>query len=260
MADNPDKEEYQFPDVNDVGSDFAPINQADTEGEGKQQRPILHEQPDIKRVVVAVMTVILIAVFSYKLGHWLFGAKKEVSGTTLAQAPQLPPAPPPQLVPPIQAPPVAVPVSAPSPYMQQKISQLEYTQEGMRTEVTTVSQKLSTVDANFESLKSEMQQMQQMLVDIKQKIADDSEHMKHLLSAQKKTRPKIRRIPMRTMQYFIQALIPGRAWLVGENGATVTVNVGSRLPGYGIIRVIDTNQGRVATSSGKIIIYSQRDS
>ena len=93
-----------------------------------------------------------------------------------------------------------------------------------------------------------------------QKIADDSEHMKHLLSAQKKTRPKIRRIPMRTMQYFIQALIPGRAWLVGENGATVTVNVGSRLPGYGIIRVIDTNLGRVATSSGKIIIYSQRDS
>ena len=259
MADNPDKDEYQFPDVNDVGSDFAPIDQTSSEGESKPQRPVLHEQPDIKRVVIAVMAVILIAVFAYKLGHWLFFSKNEVSASTLVQAPILPPAPPAQIVPVVQEPPVSTTVSEPSSDMQQKISQLEYTQDGMRTEVTAVSQKMSSIDANFESLKTDMQQMQQILNEMKQKMADDTEHMKHLLSERKTTKAKMH-TPMPTMQYFIQALIPGRAWLVGENGTTVTVNVGSRLPGYGTIRVIDPNLGRVGTSSGKMIVYSQRDS
>lgn len=60
--------------------------------------------------------------------------------------------------------------------------------------------------------------------------------------------------------YEIKALIPGRAWLQARDGSTTTVTIGDRLPGYGIIQMINTHQGVVTTSSGAIIQYGQRDS
>src|SRR3990167_10257229 len=35
--------------------------------------------------------------------------------------------------------------------------------------------------------------------------------------------------------YFVDAVIPGRAWLKGADGSTVTVAVGTVLPGYGAV-------------------------
>jgi intracellular multiplication protein IcmG len=62
------------------------------------------------------------------------------------------------------------------------------------------------------------------------------------------------------VQYNIQAVIPGRAWIVATNGTTLTVREGSKVPGYGLVKLIDPNQGRVITSSGRVIRFSQEDS
>ena len=61
-------------------------------------------------------------------------------------------------------------------------------------------------------------------------------------------------------KYHIQAVIPGRAWLIATNGATLTVREGTAVAGYGMVRLIDPSQGRVTTSSGQVIRFSQEDS
>jgi intracellular multiplication protein IcmG len=60
-------------------------------------------------------------------------------------------------------------------------------------------------------------------------------------------------------EYFVKAMIQGRAWLVDSQGATVTVSSGDTLPGYGLIETIDPSQGTVTTSSGAIIQYNPSD-
>jgi hypothetical protein len=57
------------------------------------------------------------------------------------------------------------------------------------------------------------------------------------------------------VRYRVQALESGRAWLMGSNGLTTTVSVGSTLPHYGSVLSIDVDNGTVVTSSGDTIKY-----
>ena len=50
--------------------------------------------------------------------------------------------------------------------------------------------------------------------------------------------------------YSVHAIIPGRAWLRGRDGKTITVTEGDMLDKYGKILVIDAPSGVVITSSG----------
>ncbi|HAF87135.1 MAG TPA: type IV secretion protein IcmG, partial [Legionellales bacterium] len=60
--------------------------------------------------------------------------------------------------------------------------------------------------------------------------------------------------------YYIKAVIPGRAWLIAANGSTLTVSEGTNIKGYGMVKLIDSTQGRILTSSGRVIRFSQQDS
>jgi len=53
-------------------------------------------------------------------------------------------------------------------------------------------------------------------------------------------------------QYFVSAVIPGRAWLKSINGKMVTVSVGDKLPGYGKITAINPYSGEVSTTAQKL--------
>lgn len=59
--------------------------------------------------------------------------------------------------------------------------------------------------------------------------------------------------------YYLKAMIPGRAWLQSNKGMLTTVTVGDKLPGYGLIQMINTNQGIVTTSSGAVIEYGAKE-
>lgn len=55
--------------------------------------------------------------------------------------------------------------------------------------------------------------------------------------------------------YYVEAVVPGRAWLEGPDGDTITVAVGDSLPNLGVISKIDPYTGDVTTSSGEVIKY-----
>lgn len=57
------------------------------------------------------------------------------------------------------------------------------------------------------------------------------------------------------VHYRVKALESGRAWLMGSNGMSTTVSVGSKLPHYGEVLSIDVDNGTVVTSSGSTLKY-----
>lgn len=59
--------------------------------------------------------------------------------------------------------------------------------------------------------------------------------------------------------YYIQAMVPGRAWLSGSGGTPLTVSVGDELPGYGVVSIIDVNSGTVIMDQGQRITYHPND-
>ena len=63
----------------------------------------------------------------------------------------------------------------------------------------------------------------------------------------------------RRSKYYLQGLVPGRAWLRARDGETLTVQVGDKVPGYGTVQVIDPAKSVVVTSSGILIRYSPAD-
>lgn len=59
--------------------------------------------------------------------------------------------------------------------------------------------------------------------------------------------------------YYVRAIIPGRVWLTLQDGSTLTLGLGDKLAGYGVITAIDPSQGTITLSSGAIIGYNPDD-
>lgn len=71
----------------------------------------------------------------------------------------------------------------------------------------------------------------------------------------KKAQATTRKGKVATEDYFVQAVIPGRAWVTTKSGITRTVGVGDQLPGYGKVISIDARDGTLMTGSGRAIIF-----
>ena len=55
--------------------------------------------------------------------------------------------------------------------------------------------------------------------------------------------------------YYVEAVVPGRAWIQAANGETITVTVGEDIKGLGNVVSIDSMAGEVVTTSGEIVKY-----
>jgi intracellular multiplication protein IcmG len=146
--------------------------------------------------------------------------------------------------------------------LTKKISAMELSQQNVRSEVDTVSQQVGTVNNNIDNLNNQIASLNQVISTLSTQMSKQTEEIgmlmartqpKHIIKTQVKST-----IPQ--FLYTIQAVIPGRAWLIGSNGSTLTVREGTKISGYGIVKLIDSMQGRVLTSSGKVIRFSQEDS
>jgi intracellular multiplication protein IcmG len=118
----------------------------------------------------------------------------------------------------------------------------------LQNQISNYQAAMSSLSASLEETKLLQQQQTQTI----QTMANDITQMKLIQDSFVKRTTK--------NGYFIQAIVPGRAWLQGPDGNTVTVGVGSMIPGYGEVVDISTQDGAVKTRSGKIITVSQQDS
>ncbi len=178
--------------------------------------------------------------------------------------PQPTPTQPPVTVP-VQpvAPPPTTPVQSglDNAQITQKLSALEVSQQNLRSEVNALNDQLSGISSNVNELTTKITDLNQMLTTLAAKVDQQSSQIA-ILTARTAPKPPprvVHRGPPRPV-YYIQAVIPGRAWLIATNGSTLTVREGTQIAGYGVVKLIDARQGRVITSSGQVIRFSQQDS
>lgn len=269
MADNDQfNDEYQFSDLDALNpGNYEETTSGEEVAKEKTSRKI-NTPTNVKRNVLIAVSLIILAMIIYKFLGSYFSKEKVTPSvkkpTQQVQTKQQTNSPPKTA---IQQPvkPIEMPKSEAyeSPKMEQKIAALEVSQQSMRSEVKQVSNQLGGVNSNMNELATSLSNLQHALTELNSKIDAQSQEIEQLIiRTRPKPKPQKRVIKKTTpvKQYFVQAVIPGRAWLISSNGTTLTVREGSTIPGYGVVKLIDPLQGRVSTSSGKVIRFSQNDS
>lgn len=118
--------------------------------------------------------------------------------------------------------------------MQSRLSSLE-------SSIADLRSGIEALEDNVQSLSYQVRKATQLItVSAKKQIT---------MGAEKAEKMRVRK------KYFVEAVIPGRAWIRGADGSTNTVTVGDYIEGYGRVTAIDAYSGTVTTSSGVRIYY-----
>lgn len=257
-----DNEEYHYDDLGAFESDLnaeektPEMHMADAEDRSFLSNPV------IRNALIAVTVVIVLMSF-YKIYGW-FSAKKTVASMPLVKPLVQPIEKPPEIVlPKVQ--PVQPAVQPVSPEVEKKLSTLESAQQSIQSNISTMEGQMTNVGHSVAELNQKLESLTQTLNVLNEKIERQTQAL-NILDERTKPKPpviihhpKIKKPLTAPSVYYIQAIIPGRAWLILPNGTTITVRNGSHVPGYGSITFIDPRQGRIVTSSGRVIRFSPAD-
>ncbi|MBA2657031.1 MAG: type IV secretion protein IcmG [Tatlockia sp.] len=263
MADKEYDDEYQMDDLDTM--------EAESLGEKSDSELPTYQssqaKPNVRRNALIVVGLIALSLLGYKFIGSFFTPKQK----TTQEIPSVPlstVATPPVVSTPVQQPePVtqlAPQVTTPAvdtTEINQKLSSVEASQQDVRLEVNSVNSKLSGINNNVSDLTDKIANLNQMIASLAAKLDQQSSEIT-LLTERTKPKPLKYRITKSRprMVYRIQAIIPGRAWLIASNGSTITVREGTRIANYGLVKLIDPIQGRVLMNSGRVIRFSQQDS
>jgi len=261
MADSDQyNDEYQFADLDSMEPNAADEGEhsaeAGSEALSKKNERTFLEPRNIKRNAVIAVVGLLILIVIYK---WLS------SGT----APQKMEEPTPVITPVQAIAPIPTQttqeksVSVSDVAENQKIAALELGEQNISSDISTINEQLASITNNVNAMNTKMAELSGIITNLSNKIEQQAREIEQKAVIQRKMKRTYypsRHVHGEYNKYYIQAVIPGRAWLIAINGATLTVREGTIIPGYGMVKLIDSSQGRVLTSSGQIIKFSQNDS
>lgn len=259
MADNDqNNDEYQFTELDSLGNEPMDTDEAAYQSASSNATT---GKKDIKRNALIVLGVLLILYILYKvLGSW-YSKKPTVPDPGITPVVQTTPQP--VVVTPtvVEQPKVQQVISENDPDLKQKVSAIELAQQSVKSQVNSLGDNMNAVNNNINNLNTQISKLNQLVETLATQFEKQSEELNALRvrAAPKKVYRAPRHSAPRVV-YYIQAVIPGRAWLIGSNGSTLTVREGTQVPGYGVVKLIDSMQGRVLMSSGQVIRFSQADS
>jgi intracellular multiplication protein IcmG len=266
MADNDQfNDEYQFAELDAMSPD-AEGGQPAPSAQGNQATTVGKQA--IKRKALFVVGLVFLLILVYQLVGSLFSGKKVTAKipTVVSTSQQSSSLAPKSIV-------TTQPSSAiPQPQLNstltdtktnQKLAILESTQQSMRSDVVAVNDQIGGIGKNMDAIVTKLTELNGVVAQLTTKVDEQSKELAQIRLQHRQVKRKhqpVHRAVARPPAYHLQAVIPGRAWLIATNGATLTVREGSIIAGYGMVRLIDPNQGRVTTSSGQVIRFSQEDS
>jgi intracellular multiplication protein IcmG len=266
MADDKDEysDEYQFADL-DVMSPDSETDESSSEAVNSEKKQFGGGRKDVRRNALIVIGIVIAVMFIYEFWGLLF-SKSTTADKTMVPPPvatAIPKPTPKPVITSVQPAPSTTPAQ-PSPdnsQITQRLSALELSQQSLRSEADVLNNQLSGIGTNVDELTAKIADLSQMLTVLAAKVDQQSNQIVTLTTriAPKSVPRIVHRGPPKSV-YYIQAIIPGRAWLIAVNGSTLTVREGTQIAGYGVVKLIDARQGRVMTSSGQVIRFSQQDS
>lgn len=131
-----------------------------------------------------------------------------------------------------------------------------------------LEQEQQVLQSHLQAFDSDLNDIKSTLADLNSRIADVNEQTQLLHSQQEAFFQKQQKVEAKRVErkksapkpiYYVRAIIPGRVWLSLQDGSTLTLGLGDKLAGYGVITAIDPNQGTITLSSGAIIGYNPDD-
>lgn len=131
-----------------------------------------------------------------------------------------------------------------------------------------LEQEQRELQSHLQAFDSDLSDIKSTLMDLNSRLADINEQTQLLhtqqetfLQKQKKAKAKLieRKKSAPKPIYYVRAIIPGRVWLTLQDGSTLTLGMGDKLAGYGVITAIDPSEGTITLSSGAIIGYNPDD-
>lgn len=129
--------------------------------------------------------------------------------------------------------------------MMNKIGALDQTVNQQQQTMNQIQSNMSTLQDSVNSLNSTVSTVSQQLSDINQKLVKPV--VKKVLQPQQVLPPPV--------TYVVKAMVPGRAWLLENNGNVLSVAVGNAVPSHGVVNQIDLNNGQVMMSDGSVFSY-----
>lgn len=124
-------------------------------------------------------------------------------------------------------------------------------------EISAQKARMDTIESQLINLQSTLAETNDKLNDLSSKMAkpEPSAPIKQPVRHPSHEVREKRELPPPRPPYYLEAALPGRAWLMRRDGVSVTIALGDKIPGYGVVVTIDPNEGFVQTSSGAIIKY-----
>ncbi len=131
-----------------------------------------------------------------------------------------------------------------------------------------IEQEQRELQSHLQAFDSDLSDIKSTLADLNSRVADINDQTQLLSSQQQSFLQKQRKAEAKLIErkkaapkpvYYVRAIIPGRVWLTLQDGSTLTLGLGDKLAGYGVITAIDPSQGTITLSSGAIIGYNPDD-
>lgn len=272
-----DDEEYQFEDIEGLGTDSdsytddsAFLNEAAEEGVASPPGRGRFDSLDPKMLKVIRNgafaiggLVVIVILYKYVLSFFGGSSQQDTSQKIMPKTTAVKPEKQSPL--PIYGSTTTTVTSQPKD--DSNLSALKQDQARLDNEVTAIRSQLNTVSQQVIDISSKMEDIKQTMLVLSERLERQSQQMARINTV---NRTSVRRAESNVPRpakpvvektvFYIQAVIPGRAWLKSNDGKTITVSRGTMVPGYGAVRTINPKLGRVYTSSGRIIRFDQADS
>lgn len=255
FSDKDNEQSFEMP--SDQSSPMANLNQSgqddptlDPKNGESSQTP---QGSDL--VYVGVMSIIIL-VMIYTLYSMFFSGTQQEK-IEIPQAPVVESAPvKPQPVPEPMAP---VPVeSSTPPVTKQKSSDADKNLSESVAELSSENNYLTMMvrklNSDNEKLSSSIQNLESEIDDLINSRETIKAQIAELQDKTQKTVQKVdQQAPKELTEYSLEAVVEGRAWLIGSKGSNKTVKVGDTIKDYGTVTRIDPLNSIVYTSSGRQI-------
>ena len=265
MADKKEpNDEYKMPDLDGYSEEN--YEQPSYESAASANKISgFRSNPVLQKAAIVVVVVVVVMVAYRSLGS-MFGAseKKETSAIPVLSQPKSPSAakiePPAKPLLPM-TPAITPTASGNNSSIEKKVARIEISQQTLRDDVSNITEQVGTVNGNVSGLSDKISSINQNIQALMDKLDEQASQLHRLQNrAKAKEQPRRKKITVPKVTWNVQAVVPGRAWLIASNGSTLTVRNGSVVPGVGTVSMIDTEQGRVVLRSGRVIRFSSQDS
>lgn len=215
---------------------------------------------NLKRLLIIVVAIAVIWA-----GHKMFSAfmsARKPKSQNITKLSNMPPTPiaQPQAFAPVSALPAKTPALG-APAMSGVDSRLAAIEEGnaeAQAKIERANANMAELQNMIATMTSQMSTLNNAIQDLTAQVTQQQAQIQALMTgggAAKRNKRARQQQRVARKQYYIQALIPGRAWLTSSDDRMITVREGDTVPGYGVVTAIDPAQSAVMTSSGEIIVF-----